>query len=71
MLYVSNNTNRVIAVEDLGVRMHPGETWNFVDNALLTCSHDLTSLIWAGELIAWDKQSLIWIFRNIEWKELP
>ena len=70
MLYVNNRTKKSVAIEDLGVRMHPGETWHLVDDTLVQTSHDLASLIWTGELAAWNKQSLIWIFRNIEWKEL-
>ena len=69
MLYVSNKTKRQIAIEDLGVRMYPGETWHLVDS-VLPHSYDLESLISIGELAAWDKQSLIWIFRDIEWNEL-
>jgi hypothetical protein len=70
MLYVSNGTTRVIPINDLGVSIHPGETWHLVDNTLTQTSHDLASLIWTGELRAWDKQSLIWMFRDIEWKEI-
>ena len=74
MLYVTNTTNKAIAIEDLGVCIHPGETWHLVDNTLTHTSphtsHDLASLIWVGELRAWNKQSLIWVFKDIEWKEI-